>query len=92
MKNQDALLASHHLGRIDNQVKVLGNRVELEEVEGHLREMLGTDRVATLTWPFKDGSAAGLIAFHCGSTASAQTSARCHAEARAQLHGSGTDL
>ena len=38
---QDAAGTFHHLGRIDNQVKVLGSRVELEEVEAHLRAILG---------------------------------------------------
>jgi amino acid adenylation domain-containing protein len=67
---QDAAHTFHHLGRIDNQVKVLGNRVELEEVEAHLREVLGTDMVAVVAWPVKDGSAAGLVAFFCGSAVS----------------------
>jgi len=55
----------HHLGRIDNQVKILGNRVELEEVEAHLREFLGIDMVAAVAWPLTDGRAAGIVAFHC---------------------------
>jgi D-alanine--poly(phosphoribitol) ligase subunit 1 len=55
----------HHLGRIDNQVKILGNRVELEEVEAHLREIVGTDLVAAVAWPIIDGRATGIVAFHC---------------------------
>ncbi len=55
----------HHLGRIDNQVKILGNRVELEEVEAHLREILGTDSVAAVAWPLTDHRATGIVAFHC---------------------------
>jgi amino acid adenylation domain-containing protein len=55
----------HHLGRIDNQVKILGNRVELEEVEAHLRNFLGTDMVAAVAWPLTDGRAEGVVAFHC---------------------------
>jgi len=62
---QDASGAFHHLGRIDNQVKILGNRVELEEVEAHLREIVGTDLVAAVAWPLTDGRATGLVAFHC---------------------------
>jgi D-alanine--poly(phosphoribitol) ligase subunit 1 len=62
---EDASGTFHHLGRIDNQVKVLGNRVELEEVEAHLREILGTDMVAAVAWPLVDSRASGIVAFHC---------------------------
>jgi acyl-coenzyme A synthetase/AMP-(fatty) acid ligase len=55
----------HHLGRIDNQVKILGNRVELEEVEAHLREILSTDMVAAVAWPLAESRATGIVAFHC---------------------------
>jgi len=56
----------HHLGRIDNQVKVLGLRVELEEIEAHLREVYETDSVAVIAWPVQHGSASGIVAFVCG--------------------------
>lgn len=56
----------HHLGRTDNQVKVKGNRIELEEVEMHLRRAAGTDMVAVVAWPVIDGSAQGLVGF-CNS-------------------------
>ena len=53
----------HHLGRIDNQVKVLGHRVELEEVETHLRRIYETDSVAAVAWPTEFGSATGIVGF-----------------------------
>jgi D-alanine--poly(phosphoribitol) ligase subunit 1 len=53
----------HHLGRIDNQVKVRGLRVELEEVEAYLREVCETDSVAAVAWPIDHGSANGIVAF-----------------------------
>jgi D-alanine--poly(phosphoribitol) ligase subunit 1 len=56
----------HHLGRIDNQVKVMGLRVELEEIEAHLREVYETDSVAVVAWPVEHGSASGIVAFVCG--------------------------
>jgi D-alanine--poly(phosphoribitol) ligase subunit 1 len=62
---EDASGTFHHLGRIDNQVKILGNRVELEEVEAHLRKILGTDMVAAVAWPLVDSRATGIVAFHC---------------------------
>ena len=64
---RDAAGIFHHLGRIDNQIKVLGNRVELEEIDTHLREVSGTELVATVAWPMVDGGARGLIAFVAGS-------------------------
>lgn len=57
--------AFHHLGRTDNQVKVKGNRIELEEVEAHLRQAGQTDMVAVVAWPVVDGSAQGLVGFCC---------------------------
>ena len=53
----------HHLGRIDNQVKVRGMRVELEEIEAHLRAVYQTESVAAVAWPIEHGSAAGIVAF-----------------------------
>jgi D-alanine--poly(phosphoribitol) ligase subunit 1 len=53
----------HHLGRIDNQVKVLGHRVELEEIDSHLRAVSGSDLVATVAWPTVGGAVQGLVAF-----------------------------
>jgi len=60
---RDSAGTFHHLGRIDNQVKVRGLRVELEEVEAYLREICGTDSVAAVAWPVDHGSANGIVAF-----------------------------
>jgi amino acid adenylation domain-containing protein len=64
---QDSSGAFHFLGRIDNQVKVLGHRVELEEVETHLREVCKSDMVGAVAWPLDHGSAQGLVAFISGT-------------------------
>jgi amino acid adenylation domain-containing protein len=68
---QDAEGRFHHLGRTDNQVKVLGNRVELEEVEAHLREICAQEPVAAVAWPVINGCAEGIVAFVAGGTISA---------------------
>ena len=65
---RDSFGTFHHLGRIDNQIKVRGQRVELEEVESHLRETYGTGAVAAVAWPVDHGSAYGIVAFVSGQT------------------------
>jgi D-alanine--poly(phosphoribitol) ligase subunit 1 len=53
----------HCLGRIDNQVKVMGYRVELEEIDAHLRIVSGSDIVGSVAWPMADGMARGIVSF-----------------------------
>ncbi|MEJ8821555.1 AMP-binding protein [Variovorax humicola] len=60
---RDSTGAFHCLGRIDNQVKILGHRIELEEVDAHLRNVTNADVVGTVAWPLNDGNAQGLVAF-----------------------------
>ncbi|HEY3973061.1 MAG TPA: amino acid adenylation domain-containing protein [Candidatus Sulfotelmatobacter sp.] len=71
LASQDSAGIFHHLGRIDNQVKVLGNRVEIEDVEAHLREACGVDSVSAIAWPITNGSAGGIVAFVAGSSVAA---------------------
>ena len=52
-----------YLGRLDNQIKVLGHRVELAEVEAVIREETGVDAVVALGWPRVPSGAAGIAAF-----------------------------
>jgi amino acid adenylation domain-containing protein len=54
--------AFHFLGRADQQVKVRGHRVELEEIEAHLRAVCGSP-AAAVAWPLDHGSAEGVVAF-----------------------------
>jgi len=62
MRDADGNL--HWLGRLDNQVKILGHRVELEEVDAHLRAVADVDLVGTVAWPLTEGgSATGSVAF-----------------------------
>ena len=52
----------HCMGRIDNQIKLLGHRVELEEVDAHLRLVAGAAPAAAVPWRVVDGSPQGLVA------------------------------
>ena len=45
---QDASGIFHHMGRMDNQIKIHGHRVELEDIEAHMRAVSGTDHVAAV--------------------------------------------
>lgn len=60
---RDASGRFHCLGRIDNQVKILGHRIELDEVDAHLRHASGADLVGAVAWPLVDGAAHGIVAF-----------------------------
>jgi amino acid adenylation domain-containing protein len=51
-----------YLGRIDSQIKILGHRVELEEVEAVVREEARADAIA-VGWPLTPSGAAGIVAF-----------------------------
>ena len=63
MAMRDHAGSFHCLGRIDNQVKVLGYRVELEEIDAHLRMVSGADVVGSVAWPLADGMARGIVSF-----------------------------
>lgn len=62
-----------YLGRRDNQIKILGHRVELGEVEGVLREVSGVEGVVALGWPVTEGRAEAIEVFletdECDETA-----------------------
>jgi acyl-coenzyme A synthetase/AMP-(fatty) acid ligase len=52
------------LGRLDSQVKILGYRVELGEIEAALREEASVDAAVVLGWPLAaTGGARGVVAF-----------------------------
>jgi amino acid adenylation domain-containing protein len=56
-----------YLGRLDSQIKILGHRVELEEVEAVLREEARADAIA-VGWPLTPSGAAGIVAFIASSS------------------------
>ncbi len=52
-----------YLGRMDHQIKIMGHRVELGEVEAAIREESGIDGVVALGWPITPGGAGAVEAF-----------------------------
>jgi amino acid adenylation domain-containing protein len=64
--SEDGILV--YLGRVDNQVQVMGYRVELQEVEHALREAVGTEMAVAVPWP-PDGGRADAIYGVCSGGA-----------------------
>ena len=52
-----------HLGRMDDQVKVLGHRAELGEIEAAVREVSGFDGVIAVGWPVTPSGYGGVEVF-----------------------------
>jgi amino acid adenylation domain-containing protein len=52
-----------HLGRIDSQIKVLGHRVELGEIEAVVRKHCGCDAVVAVGWPRTSSGYGGVEVF-----------------------------
>jgi len=52
-----------HLGRLDFQIKVLGHRVELGEIEAAVRENSGFDSVVAMGWPLTSSGYGGIEVF-----------------------------
>lgn len=65
---QDQSGCFYYLGRIDHQVKIRGYRVELQEIDFVLREASGSQQVASVAWPVREGIADGIVGFICGGT------------------------
>jgi amino acid adenylation domain-containing protein len=59
-----------YIGRIDNQIKILGYRVELAEIEAVVREESGIEGVVAVGWPITPSGASGVEVFLQDSGAS----------------------
>jgi amino acid adenylation domain-containing protein len=52
-----------YLGRVDNQIKIQGYRVELGEIEAVLREVSGAEVAIAIGWPRTASGADGVVGF-----------------------------
>jgi acyl-coenzyme A synthetase/AMP-(fatty) acid ligase len=55
-----------YIGRVDHQIKILGHRVELGEVESVLRAEPGVDAAVAVGWPVTQTGPGGIAAFVTG--------------------------
>ena len=58
-----------YLGRIDNQIKIQGYRVELGEIEALLRQEAGVEVAVAIGWPPTASGADGIVGFVGADTA-----------------------
>jgi amino acid adenylation domain-containing protein len=56
-----------YLGRLDDQIKVQGHRVELGEVEAAVRDVSGSADVVAVGWPATASGFGGIVAFIAGN-------------------------
>ena len=56
-----------YVGRLDDQIKVLGHRVELGEVESLLRQEPGVQEAVAVGWPATSAGIVGIAAFVIGN-------------------------
>lgn len=52
-----------YLGRVDNQIKIMGYRVELGEIEAVLRDVSGAEVAIAVGWPRTTSGANGIVGF-----------------------------
>jgi non-ribosomal peptide synthetase component F len=52
-----------HLGRVDFQIKVLGHRVELGEIESVIRKVSGLEGIVAVGWPLTSSGCNGVEVF-----------------------------
>lgn len=52
-----------YLGRLDHQIQIRGNRVELGEIEAVIRDVANVEIAVAIGWPVTSSGADGIVAF-----------------------------
>ena len=59
----------HYLGRLDQQIKIRGYRVEIQEIEAVLRRICRTDHAVAVPYLGTSGAPEGVVAYVSGTEA-----------------------
>lgn len=68
LAQSDAEGCIYYLGRIDDQIQILGYRAELQEIDSVLRSAAQTAMAVAVPWPAEGSQVQGIIGFVSGSS------------------------
>lgn len=67
MVERDESGCLHFAGRVDDQIKLHGHRIDLLEIDAVLREASGTELAVAVAWPVTEEGVGGIVGFVAGT-------------------------